>query len=103
MDVYFPIRVPLNIIHCFFSITAGEVGYNADDNLPFTTLMYANGPSAAAARLTYRNTGKRPDITNEDTCKAGGGVKRDPVGQSGSGNFTVFNIIFQLLKGFHYP
>ncbi|XP_072014271.1 alkaline phosphatase, tissue-nonspecific isozyme-like [Amphiura filiformis] len=37
------------------------------DNLPYTTLIYANGPGGVQTRLTYRNTGKRPDVTNEDT------------------------------------
>ncbi|XP_071785567.1 alkaline phosphatase-like [Asterias amurensis] len=37
------------------------------DQLPYTTLGYANGPTAALLASSFSETGKRPDITSDDT------------------------------------
>ncbi|XP_072013014.1 alkaline phosphatase, tissue-nonspecific isozyme-like [Amphiura filiformis] len=39
-----------------------------DDNLPYTTLSYANGPGGVETRLAFEQTGNRPVITNVDTA-----------------------------------
>ncbi|XP_002732717.1 alkaline phosphatase-like [Saccoglossus kowalevskii] len=39
----------------------------ARDGLPYTTLLYANGPGGEEVRQSYRNKGRRPDVGNDDT------------------------------------
>ncbi|XP_022104207.1 alkaline phosphatase-like isoform X3 [Acanthaster planci] len=41
-----------------------EIG---DDNLPYTTVSYANGPGGAAELKSYKATGKRRRLTDKDT------------------------------------
>ena len=39
------------------------------DQLPFTTIIYANGPGGYETMDSYIATGNRPDVTNVDTGK----------------------------------
>ena len=59
------LQILLNIMILF---TIGLVDdTTGTDGLPYTTLSYANGPGGFAVRISYNQTGNRPNLTETDT------------------------------------
>ena len=54
----------------YFVVILGLVDDSlGDDDLPYTTLSYANGPGGYPVQDSFRDTGKRPNLTETDTGK----------------------------------
>ena len=58
------------------------------DQLPYTTLIYANGPGGQDVMDSYQMLGNRPNLTNTDTSKSNG--KRAFIFSKRPGRFCVF-------------
>lgn len=67
INIFFTILITVLDVHISFS--GLEDHYLADDDLPYATLSYANGPGARHMASSFQKHGARENLTSVDTGK----------------------------------